>query len=103
MENRRRDFTMFASNDARKSDRPENTHPRCPKIICQGIFGTLGTPLLNSLPRAGGEINNSSAYVIESGTPVPSVPRSAKTFEDEEDPVEVEERIAIQEEGSLNP
>jgi len=76
---------MFALNDARKSDRLENTRPRCPRTICQGVFGTLGTPFLNSLRGRGKEISISSVEVYkESGTPVPSVPRSAKTSEAKE-------------------
>ena len=90
---------MFALNDARKGDGLESTRPKCPRTIYQGIFGTLGTPISNSLPRAGEKISISSADVIESGTPVPSVLRAVTEVPSVED----EERIAIQSEGSLNP
>ena len=94
---------MFALNDARKRNGLENTRPKCPRTICQGIFGTLGTPISNSLARVEKKINNSSVDVKESGTPVPSVPKSVKLSEAEELSVEAEEQAAIKAEGSLNP
>ena len=90
---------MFALNDDLKRNGHENTRPKCPRTIYRGVFGTLGTPISNSLPRAGKKIGISSADIIESGTPVPSVPSAVA----EAPSVEDEERIAIQSEGSLNP
>jgi len=74
-------------------------------IITKGIFGTLGTPLSISRAYAISPPRSEEAMssrLIDLETPVPGVPSSAQSSEDIEDPVEAEERIAIQSEGSLD-